>query len=51
MLLASPLVQAAPWQGLRILNASRIAVLFGESIQSWGNDRDVHAEPSIGLLG
>ena len=51
MLLASPLVQAAPWQGLQILDASRIAALLGEFIESWWDDRDGHAEPSIEPLG
>jgi hypothetical protein len=34
-----------------VVNASRIAVLLGEFIQSWGDDRDVRGEPSIERLG
>jgi hypothetical protein len=41
----------APLRRLQILNASRIAVLLGEYIQSTVDDRNVRAEPSIGLLG
>ena len=42
---------AAPLRGLQSLDASRIAVLLGESIQNIVDGRDGHAEPSIELLG
>ena len=42
---------AAPLRGLQILNASRIAVLLGESIQTLGDGRNVRAEPSDRTLG
>jgi len=53
MLLASPPNRslAAPWRGLQILDASRIAVLLGESIENPGDGCNVPAEPSIELLG
>ena len=51
MLLASPPNSSltAPLRGLQILDASRIAVLLGESIQVLGMAGNGHAEPSIEL--